>query len=315
MTRPTIHISFLAFVLLAASLLPAPNDARAQAGQGIAALVNDEPISDYDVRQRMRLISVSTRQSPSEKLRKSVIEQLINERLMLQEAKRLEVSVSKEDIRGALGRMASRNNMSADQFSQALAQIGVDVRTLTDKIEAELSWRESIQRRFGRTIRIQDADIDRELDKSNPLGGEKVYEVELQQIVLLITGQGSEASTRARIRDASYVRSNFQSCDTTRTRMAGIKDVVINKIPPRSTASIAEASVKEAVVKGDVGTVTEPRATPQGIEIYALCAKREISGDDAARAGARASILNQQFSELAQRHLRDLRQDAVIDIR
>ena len=59
----------------------------AQSELSIVALVNDQPISAYDVVQRVRFMSATTRKPPSEALRKKAIDDLINESLQLQEAK------------------------------------------------------------------------------------------------------------------------------------------------------------------------------------------------------------------------------------
>ncbi|MGI9382902.1 MAG: hypothetical protein ACR2PO_07090, partial [Methyloligellaceae bacterium] len=78
----TLAASLLMTGLLA--LAPAP--VHAQAEQKIIVLVNDQPISAFDVAQRLRFMAVSTRQKPDAALRKKVVNILIDETLQLQEA-------------------------------------------------------------------------------------------------------------------------------------------------------------------------------------------------------------------------------------
>ncbi|RMF09931.1 MAG: hypothetical protein D6773_01205, partial [Alphaproteobacteria bacterium] len=75
-------------LLLAVAHLGAPGYAAAQQEQRIVVLVNDTPISEYDITQRARLTAATTRQPMSAALRKKVTEELISEAIQLQEARK-----------------------------------------------------------------------------------------------------------------------------------------------------------------------------------------------------------------------------------
>src|ERR671935_353862 len=64
----------------------------------IVVLVNDDPISDYDVDQRERFLAITTQQQPSPELKKKATDQLIDERLQMQQGRKLSVSVDDDDV-------------------------------------------------------------------------------------------------------------------------------------------------------------------------------------------------------------------------
>jgi peptidyl-prolyl cis-trans isomerase SurA len=65
----------------------------------------------------------------------------------------------------------------------------------------------------------------------------------------------------------------------------------------------------------DVGGITEPATTSNGIEVIGICARRAITGRSEAEAEVREEISSERGQLLARRYLRDLRSDAVIEYR
>jgi peptidyl-prolyl cis-trans isomerase SurA len=63
------------------------------------------------------------------------------------------------------------------------------------------------------------------------------------------------------------------------------------------------------------GDVLPPTTSGGGIEIYAVCGRRAIKGDEKAREQAQEELAQREFEIVAKRHLRDLRQDAHIEFR
>src|ERR1700704_6429322 len=63
--------------------------------QTVAVMVNGEPITNYDIEQRSKLTALTTHKTPS---RQEVIEDLINEKVKIKEAKRFGVDPTPADI-------------------------------------------------------------------------------------------------------------------------------------------------------------------------------------------------------------------------
>src|SRR5688500_17995714 len=122
----------------------------------IKVLVNDDPITTYDIRNRTTMLRAFTRGQQGEK---DAIEQLIDERLMMQEAARRNVQISDEELDQEFARRANQTGMSAAEFSQAMQQSGIDPATFKDFLRANLAWREIIRARFRATVDVTEQDV------------------------------------------------------------------------------------------------------------------------------------------------------------
>jgi peptidyl-prolyl cis-trans isomerase SurA len=79
-------------------------------------------------------------------------------------------------------------------------------------------------------------------------------------------------------------------------------------------SSVAEP-LRSLLLAAKDGDLVPPAATPAGIEVFAVCGRRVIKGDDKQREKAQNELAQQEFEILAKRHLRDLMQDAHIEYR
>ncbi|MBK1668252.1 hypothetical protein CKO28_09405 [Rhodovibrio sodomensis] len=169
------------FLALAALTLGAVQPAPAQQTLRAAAVVNDQVISQFDVRMRMRLVMLSAGISPQQadraRLRDQVMRNLINEQLQLQAAERFGYSVSKQEVDQAVARVARNNNMSADRFLSILRQNNVSVATFRDQLRANLAWQKVIRNRLAREVSISDEDVDDAVQRYRSLQGERQYRV------------------------------------------------------------------------------------------------------------------------------------------
>ena len=139
-------------------------DIHAQDIQAISVIVNDEVISRYDVNQRIKLILVTSGIPATEENLKRIEDQsikaLINERIQLQEASKLEVPESQEEIQMTLDRIAKGNQTTAEGIIDSITSQGVNVDTLIDQIKSELLWNKIVRGRFGSYINISDEEVN-----------------------------------------------------------------------------------------------------------------------------------------------------------
>src|SRR5581483_2577607 len=126
----------------------------------------------------------STRASVLPQFRKAAQEELIDERLMLQEAKRMGIELSDAEVKRIMKGLAERNKMTEEQFAQHIKNLGVDIRTMEDRTRAQFSWREVVRRKFSAQISVSNRDIDRVISASANQAGEDVFELQVQRITL-----------------------------------------------------------------------------------------------------------------------------------
>lgn len=153
--------------------------ATAAPAERIAAVVNDDVISVSDVHARIRLAlmnagvqdSAETRQ----RLTPQVLRQLVDERLQLQEAKRLGISVSQQEIDEAIQRIAEQNRMGRPQLEKLLKDQGVPSSALNEQLRALLAWQRVMQRRIRQEVVIGDEEIDAVMERIKANIGKPEY--------------------------------------------------------------------------------------------------------------------------------------------
>ena len=140
----------------------------------VIASVNDDVITNYDLGQRVRSIAVTAGIQPTRddlaELQRYALNQLIEERLELQELRREEKEQAKDgktvsivatesDIDDEIAGMAKDNHMSKDQLMAMFAQQGIAPDTLRSQVRAQVSWRRWIQGFYGSRLRIGEDQI------------------------------------------------------------------------------------------------------------------------------------------------------------
>ncbi len=135
-----------------------------QVAERVVAVVNDHPISTFDVRQRMRLMVITQgSQIPEEAMaqfQQEALRDLVEERLKLQEAERFDLVIADDEIDGEVARIAASGGGSLLQLQQDLARQGIDLSTLREKVRAEQAWERLVQGRFGGRVNVTDQEID-----------------------------------------------------------------------------------------------------------------------------------------------------------
>lgn len=310
--------ALLAALLLALFLIGGANRGTAQE-VSIKVLVNDDPISDYDVDQRERFLAITTQSQPSPELKKQAIDMLIDERLQMQEARRQGVTVDDEEVNKILGDMAKKNNLDVDGLATALGKTGVNVKTLKDRIKAQLAWQETVRRKFRRDVQIGDADITAAMtqagtDDATQEGAAAApaeSALQLRQVKFEIPAGADQGTIAARLAAAENLRARFDNCADLAKGVEGASVKTLSDQKPSSLAQPARLLVTSA----KIGQMTPPTISAAAVELYAVCGKRSFRGDDTARAETQRKLMNDEMTIRAARLLRDLKQEAFIEYR
>lgn len=150
---------------------PAAPTAVRPLSESVAAVVNDDIISSYDLMQRMRLLMISSGLQPTEEnlpqLQQEALRSLIDEHVQMQELRRVEkaqkitiISTDKE-IDEQINDIAKGNspNMTGAQLISQLTSQGVGAETFRAQIRADSSWQNWISGRYGSRLRVGEDQI------------------------------------------------------------------------------------------------------------------------------------------------------------
>ncbi len=143
--------------------LALPSGAGAQQSLRAAAIVNDEVISILDLEMRVRLAMLAVGAKNDAQARRRIAPQvlrtLIDERLQLQEAKRLGIEVPQKDIDAAIDRLAQQNNRSRGEFLGVLKQRGILLEALVEQLRAAIAWQGVVARSLRPQVTISEEEV------------------------------------------------------------------------------------------------------------------------------------------------------------
>jgi peptidyl-prolyl cis-trans isomerase SurA len=138
-------------------------------GDGVAAIVNDSVITDYDLRQRMGLFIATSGVKPSQDslnaIREQVLKELETEQMQLMEARKSNISVSASEVDKAIDDILKSNHLTLDQLKSVLSQGGVGMATLRSQISTQIAWSKLVQDQLGDRVHISPEAVDAEFTR------------------------------------------------------------------------------------------------------------------------------------------------------
>lgn len=420
MRRLSIVVALATFV----AGLPVPG--QAQSVQTIAAVVNDEVISNYDLQQRVRLVISSSGANPTERIadqfRAQILDSLIDERLQVQEAKRLNIPIADQEVDGAVQFIEQQNNMDSGNLEKLLSSQGVDIGSLHDQLRAQIAWSKVVGQRLRPRVVVGQDEVDTMVERlktggrsehltseiflafndQNPnirkdiesnaaalvsqLRGGAAFGIIAQQFSQSVSAASGgdlgwissaelpepvgptletlavdQVSDPIVTRDGIYI---LQVRDRRRFAAVNPEDVTVALkqifIPLKADAddnaiesqmalartisgtvrgcedfdelskemgstesgdlgkvrvSDTPIQFREAILTLAVGDASQPVRTENGIHVLMVCEREQPDAIEPNRRGIENSIGQARLSMLARRYLRDLRRDAVVDVR
>lgn len=295
------------------------------AGATIKVVVNGEPVTSTEIGERARLLRLTSHMSgPS--VDRMAMEELIDERLKTQEGKRVGTEISDAQVEQAFAGIAARLKISPAQLAQGLSSQGVSPTNLKARIRSQILWQQLVASRFNRSVNISDSQIVDALSKkqSEPGAGAgkakttgkpesegTTAEYTLQQVILAIS---AERPPEARMREAEALRAKISSCNGLVDAVKAIPESIVKPLGKRTEDEMPEV-FRGLLADVPVGHLSKPNRTALGIEMAAVCEKRELKGDFQVRSKVEEELRAQEGEVFARRYINDLRRIAVIDYR
>ena len=300
----TYRSLWAATILVLAAAVPAA-PARAQQ---VVIVVNGEPITALDIEQRSKLTQISTKKTPS---RQEVIDELVVEKLKVREAKKWGLEVTTSEVDQAYASMASRMQSTPDQLTQQLGRSGINPATLKHRIRADIAWPQLVRGRFQSSLQPGEKDllIAMESNSEDGVG----YDYTLRPILFLVPTGSQQSLIDGRKREAEALRGRFQGCDEGIAFARALKDVAVRDQVIRSSADVP-VELRKVLDGVEVGRLTAPEVTKFGVEMFAICAKKDSAGDNTlGKRKARESIIAERYEQKSKQYLQELRRGAMIE--
>jgi len=303
--RILIHCGHLSAAMLLGAALVLP---RAAQSQQVVVVVNGDPVTALDIEQRSKLNQLSTHKVPS---RQEVLEELITEKLKIKEGKRLGFEISNNEVDSAFGNMASKMRLTVDQLTELLGKSGINPATLKHRIKADMTWPQLVRGRYSSSLQIGEKEIVTVTDNKPE---ESVgYDYTLRPILMIIPPGSPESFVEARRRDAESLRARFQNCEEGLAFARALKDVAVREPVSRSSADLP-LELRKVLDGVEIGKLTPPETTKLGIEMFAICGKKESSAENTpGKRRAREAIVAERYEQLSKQYLSEVRRGAMLE--
>ncbi|MDH5187788.1 MAG: peptidylprolyl isomerase [Rhodospirillaceae bacterium] len=194
----TTAMMLIAAVIGLFVILSVGKSAEAQEGVRIAAVVNDEAISLLDLESRIVMAIASSNVADGADTRRrmapSILRRLIEERLMQQEMRRLNIKVSMDEVEQGIKTIEKQNGLKPGGLQEFLQSAGIPMSALISRTEVEIGWSKVIRRVIVPSIRISDDEINDTIRTIKSNAGKPQYL--LAEIYLPINDTAEESSVK-----------------------------------------------------------------------------------------------------------------------
>jgi peptidyl-prolyl cis-trans isomerase SurA len=281
--------------------------------QTVAVMVNGEPITNYDIEQRSKLTLLSTHK-PAD--RQQVINELIDEKLKIKEAKKFGVDPTSTDIDQSYAQMSSRMRITPEQLTKSLESQGIRPDTLRARIKADMVWSSLVRGRFKESLQVGEKDVAAAVKVSG--GDEKQdadsFEYRMQPIILIVPQGSAPAVIEARQKEAEALRNRVQTCDDANALFKSMQNAAIRDSVIKTSADMP-AVLRELLDKTPLGHLTPPEVTKQGIEMVALCDRKPTTVDTPKKREIREKMFAEKYEAKSKSYLQEIRKAAMIEYR
>jgi peptidyl-prolyl cis-trans isomerase SurA len=303
---------------LAAALLLALLHGSAWAeSTGVLVTVNDQPITSFDVDQRIKLLSaLGSAVGNTTEARKKVLQSLIDDVVKRAEARKYKAEPNADMVNAQIAKMAKGANTDVDGLAAQLKKKGVTMTALRDLVSAQISFNRLLFSLYKVKVEVDPAEVDKQYEKyaNDPrLQPVTVYSIlEISFPVDKTNDAMAQQLIYARAVEATEFKRRYKGCNSARSAASGIFNVKISKVIQAEAKRIPK-QLKAALDKTGPGTLIGPARTDEGIQLIGFCGRQNIAPPKPSREQIQAALVNKKFEAYEARYMREMRRNAFIE--
>ena len=322
---PNILIKFFC-MLFAMFLLGLPASFAPAEAQGLLATVNDQPVTSFDVEQRLKLLQVLGDTRPQAELRKYALQSVIDDIIKTGEAKKAKAEPTEDVINKQIERMAKGSGTTADGLASKLKAKGISMSTLKRYVTSQIAFKRLLGAKGQVKVDADQAEVDRRYAELKAQYNKAVNDprmrpvtvYQLQEIDLpvdAIGGAGDQQILMSRAIEAQQFVKRYKGCKSARTAAEGIFNVKIGK-PFEADAAKLPKPLKAALDKAGPGKAVGPGRSKSGLQVIGYCGKRTIKPpkpEMPPREAVEKVVLNEAYDKQEETYMVELRKKAYIE--
>ena len=168
--------------LAALALGLAAGSAPAQTGDYIVAVVNQELVTAAEVEQRLPRVRAEAQQTrqqlpPPAALRKQVVDVLIDERVLVTNARESGARIDESELDRAVANVAAQNQLTVPQLRERLRKEGIEYSKFRSNIKDQMMVERTREREVAGRIRVSDAEIDALIEERRSGGANAQFNI------------------------------------------------------------------------------------------------------------------------------------------
>ncbi len=256
--------------------------------ESVAALVNDDPISSYDLRQRMRLLVATTGVQPTQdnipQIEQEALRGLVDEHLEMQEVKTIEkkqkdlhLEPEDDELNANLAEIAKQSGVTRDQMLASLQSDGVDPATLRNQIKAQMSWNHYISARFHDAVVIGDTQLDSAVAQANAASLKPQYN--MAEIFLDASHVGGQQAAEEGAHQLVLQMQNGAPFGSVARQFSALPTAANGGDAGWVVDSALKPELRTVVEQMKPGDLSQPIVTPDGVYIVLLRQKKAGASD------------------------------------
>lgn len=207
-----MRVNFLSLAFLISTVFLFPIATYAETLDKVIVIVNSEPITQNELTQQMGVakdqMTSAKMAIPSDAvLRKKVLDKLIDMKLQVQLAKKLNIVVTDHDVDKAIATIAAKNHITVDQLKSAIEQHNMTYDGYRKQIKDEILLSQVTQSQVIPTIKLTDAEVDQQKERLIKKGAKGDVDKQARLILLQKKFPDAMKTWLEQLRSQAYVKT------------------------------------------------------------------------------------------------------------
>ncbi len=279
----------------------------------IAAVVNNEIISSQDIKNRLNLFLMTTQipfnPQTQNMIYSRVLNNAIEEKIKLQAASKEDIKISPQELAQAIKDFEKSNNISAGNLKNILKQNNVTMSTFENQMKSDMAWIRLVKRKMFMDSKVTQKELETAMEEAKKdLSTPKYFVSEIyiskkdaKDLSVLVD------NLRQDPRFELYAMQFSQSATAANGGRLGWLNR--GRFPE---------PIEQTLQKMHEGEISDPILYGDGYYIVRLDKTFDPKTDNASLPSSeemRKFLENQKMEEFSKKHLQDLHQQAVIELR
>lgn len=302
------YIGILTLLLLTSANITSARDVI----DGVIAIVNDDVITLSEFEQRLPNQDVTI--TPQQE--KSILDQMIEQKLLEQEAEKLGIRVSEGEVDRAIDSVIGKFNLTDEQMKEVLAKENLTPEQFREQWRLQILSQKVIGAKLQGQLAVTEDEIE-QYYKENYGTGERIDQVKIAHILITPEAAGGEEQAKQRAEEVAELAKSGEDFEKLAREYSNdtISSVKGGELGSFRKGDLVE-SLENVAYSTQVGDIGGPVESPAGYHIVKVLDKKTNEGnlDD-----YREEIKEKLYREKAQQELGawidEVKSSAYIDLR